>query len=268
MTNRRSRTGNPRPHELPHYQALLDDTDWASLATPCGTGEALPTALASILHPDPAVRAAATDNALRQVTHQNTVYEATVPVALFVAAILDHPAIATVGSGRDADTPPHHPTLVRLLEWLSDTAYDADDECAAISERHDSDGFFQEDREMRAFRDLRPAIFSAVHALLGHDNADVHDAALLAAIPLAEHPALTPHRAELADHVRSLLATSTDRHNRDRVLDAMKAWGHDITDLENADDIAARQRYARLKAERESWWAADGTGGYSEDPPF
>ncbi|RST16178.1 hypothetical protein E2C00_22390 [Streptomyces sp. WAC05374] len=246
----------------------MDGTDWASLATACGTGEALPTALASILNPDPAVRAAATDNALREVTHQNTIYEATVPVALFVAAILNHPAIAIDDFGHDADAPPQHPTLVRLLEWLSDTAYDADDECAAISERHVSKGFLQEDREMRAFRDLRPAIFSAVYPLLSHDNADVHDAALVAAIPLAEHPALTAHRPELVDHVRCLLATSTDRHNRDRVLDAMKAWGHDTSALENADDIAARKRYARLKAERDSWWAADGTGGYSEDPPF
>ncbi|WP_432122998.1 hypothetical protein [Streptomyces sp. S1] len=264
MTYRRSRTGNPRPHELPHYQALLDDTDWASLATARGTGEALPTALASIINSDPAVRAAATDNALREVTHQNTIYEATVPVALYVAAILNHPAIAA----DDADLPPHRPTLVRLLEWLSDTAYDADDECVAIGERHFGKGFLDEDREMRAFRDLRPAIFSAVHLLLSHDSADVRDAALVAAIPLAEHPVLTAHRAELVDHARHLLATSTDRHNRDRVLDAMKAWGHDTSTLENEDDIAARERYARLKAERDSWWAADGTGGYSEDPPF
>ncbi|MFE2018868.1 hypothetical protein ACFW9O_12620 [Streptomyces sp. NPDC059499] len=268
MTHSRSRTGNPRPHELPHHQALLDDTDWASFATVCGTGEALPTALASILNPDPAVRAAATDEALRSVTHQNTIYEATVPVALFAAAVLDHPAVAAGDFGHGADTPPHRPTLVRLLEWLSDTAYDADDECIAISEGHFGKGFLQEDREMRAFRDVRPAIFSAVHPLLGHDNADVHDAALLAAIPLAEHPLLTAHRAELVDHVGRLLATSTDRHNRDRVLDAMQAWGHDTSALENADDIAACERYARLNAERDSWWAADGTSGYSEDPPF
>ncbi|MFJ9448617.1 hypothetical protein ACIRRH_43520 [Kitasatospora sp. NPDC101235] len=268
MTYRRSRTGNPHPHVLPDYQALLDDTDWASLATVRGTGESLPTVLALIINPDPAVSAAATDDALREVTHQNTIYEATVPVALYVAAILNHPAIAADDFGHDADTPPHRPTLVRLLEWLSDTAYDADDECVAIGERHFGKGFLDEDREMRAFRDQRPAIFSAVHSLLSHDNADVRDAALVAAIPLAEHPVLTAHRAELTDHARRLLATSTDRHNRDRVLDAMKAWGHSTSALENADDIAARERYARLKAERDSGWAADGTGGYSEEPPF
>ncbi|MGW4560078.1 hypothetical protein ACWEOV_41685 [Streptomyces sp. NPDC004365] len=268
MTNSRSRIENPRSHELPHYQALLDGTDWASLATPRGTGEALPTALARILSPDPVVRSAATDDALREVTHQNTIYEATVPVALYVAAILHHPAIAAADSGHDADIPRHRPTLVRLLEWLSATAYDADDECVAHGERHYGEDFLSEYEAMRAFRDLRPAIFSAVHSHLGHDNVEVCDAAFVAAIPLAEHPVLTAHRTELVGHARRLLATSTDRYNRDRVLDAMKAWGHDTSDLENADDIAARERYARLKAERESWWAADGTGGYSEDPPF
>jgi len=268
VTNRRGRIENPRPHELPHRQALLEGTDWASLATVRGTGGSLPTTLARIVSPDPVVRTAAIDDALREVTHQNTIYEATVPVACYVAAVLHHPVIAAGDSGTDAGMPPHRPTVVRLLKWLGDTAHDADDECVAISERHFGEGFLGEDRAMRAFRDLRPAVFSAVRPLLDHDDAEVRDAAFVAAIPLAEHPALTTHRAELVGHARRLLATSTDRHNRDRALDAMKAWGHDTGDLENADDIAARERHARLKAERDSWWAADGTGGYSESPPF
>ncbi|MFE6098014.1 hypothetical protein ACFQ7M_39620 [Streptomyces massasporeus] len=270
MTNSRSRIENPRPHELPHYQALLDGTDWASLETPSGpgTGESLPTALARILSPDPVVRSAAADDALRKVTHQNTIYEATVPVALYVAAILHHPAIGADYFGHDADTPPHRPTLLKLLEWLSATACDADDECVAHGERHCGEDFLGGYEEMREFRDLRPAIFSAVHPLLSHDNAGVRDAALIAAIPLAEHPGLTARRAELVGHARRLLATSTDRYNRDRVLAAMKAWGHDTSDLENADDIATRERYARFKAERDSWGATDRTSGYSEDPLF
>ncbi|MFJ3623349.1 hypothetical protein ACIPSH_35200 [Streptomyces iakyrus] len=81
---------------------------------------------------------------------------------------------------------------MRLLKWLSDTAYDADDECTAIGERYFGKAFLDEYAEMREFRNLRPAIFTGVH----------------------------PHR--------------------DRVLAAMKAWGHDTSDLENADDIATR----------------------------
>lgn len=45
-------------------------------------------------------------------------------------------------------------------------------------------------------------------------------------------------------------ATGTDRHNRNRVLDALKAWGYDTGSLESAADIAAREQQARRMAER------------------
>ncbi|MEV7560626.1 hypothetical protein [Streptomyces sp. NPDC089795] len=205
--------------------------------------------LVRLLDPDPVVREAAAKDALREVTHQNTVYEATVPVALYVAAVLDHPAVVAGGWS----------TVVGLLDWLGSTAYDADDACVAIA-----GGEYE---GMRAFRQVRPAIFSAVRPHLGHADADVRDAALIAALPLAEHPVLAVHRGELADHARRSLATSADRRHRDRVLDALRSWGHDISGLENAADIAARELRARRRAERASW-ADDRTGGYSADPPF
>ncbi|MFJ8011157.1 hypothetical protein [Streptomyces sp. NPDC096339] len=194
------------------------------------------------------------------MTHQNSIYEATVPVALYVAAILNHPAISADHDNPDAETQ-NRPTLVQLLDWLGDTAYDANDECVAIDERLYGEGIH--DEQMRAFRDARPAIHSAVHRFLGHDNVDVRHTALVTAIPLAEHPLLTHHQADLADHARRLLAGSTDRHHRDRVLEALKAWGHNTSCLESASDIAAREHYARLSAARSNW-----TGGYTEDPPF
>ncbi|MFF6980301.1 hypothetical protein ACFZAV_21905 [Streptomyces sp. NPDC008343] len=263
MTHSRSRTEQPHPAALPPFQTLLDSTNWASLVTACGTGESLPAALTLLTSPDPLIRESALQDALGPVTHQNSIYEATVPVALCVAAILNHPAISVGDYSHDAKTSPNRPTLVPLLDWLGDTAYDADDECIAIDERLYGEGFLDEYEEMRAFRDARPAIFSAVHAFLGHDNADVRHTALVAAIPLIEHPLLIQHQPNLASHARRLLATSTDRHHRDRVLDALKAWGHDTSGLENASDIAAREQHALLRAARASW-----EGGYSEDPPF
>ncbi|MFD9516177.1 hypothetical protein [Streptomyces sp. NPDC059979] len=107
------------------------------------------------------------------MTHQNTLYEATVPVALYIASILNQPDITAGDFGLHAAVPSRRPTLVRLLAWLSDTAYDADDECVAIGERHYGERFLHEYEEMRAFRDLRPAIFSAVQTLLGHESAEV-----------------------------------------------------------------------------------------------
>ncbi|MFE3151908.1 hypothetical protein ACFXJ6_35550 [Streptomyces sp. NPDC059218] len=122
---------------------------------------------------------------------------------------------------------------------------------------------------MRAFRDLRPALFSAVRPLLGHDDPGVHHAALVAAVPLplSEHPDLVSHRGELVDHARRSPTTGTDRHNRNRVLDALKAWGYDTGSLESAADSAAREQQARRMAER-AYRAGSGTGGRCEDPPF
>ncbi|MFD7554551.1 hypothetical protein ACFV9E_08425 [Streptomyces sp. NPDC059835] len=260
MTHSSSHHEQPHPAALPPFQTLLDSTNWASLATACGTGEALPAALTLLTNADPVIRQSALHDALGPVTHQNSIYEATVPVALCVAAILNHPAITAGDANPDAETP-NRPTLVQLLDWLGDTAYDADDECVAIDERLYGAGIH--DEQMRAFRNARPAIHSAVHTFLGHDDANVRHTALVAAIPLIEHPLLTQRQADLADHARRLLATSTDRHHRDRALDALNAWGHNTSGLENASDIAAREHYARLRAARESW-----EGGYGEDPPF
>ncbi|MER6445977.1 hypothetical protein DEJ51_31405 [Streptomyces venezuelae] len=269
----RSRSEQQHPCELPPCRTLLERTDWASLATACGTGESLPVALALLTSPDPLVRESALRDALEPVTHQNSIYEATVPVALYVSAVLGHPDITAGDFDGEPGAPANRPTLVRLLDWLGDTAYDADDACFALAEHPcgegcRDDGCLDEDTEMRAFRDARPAFFSAVRPLLAHHVADVRHAALVAAVPLVEHPLLTPHQTDLAGHAGRLLATSTDRRHRDRALDALKAWGHDTSELEDASDIAARERYALLRAARassEGDWAG---GGYSADPPF
>lgn len=263
MTGSRNETDSPQPDQLPEPQVLLAGTDWKALETPYGDGGFLPEALARILDPDPAVRDAAVRDVLDGVTHQSTIYEATVPVAQFVAAVLNHPATATGDHGPAAGTPQRRPTRAVLLDWLGATAFDADDARVAMGERHWNGTYLADYTELRAFRDLRPEFYRAVLPLLDDPDAFVREAAVVAAMPLTEHPGLADQRAGLARRARRLLATSTDRYNRDRALDALKAWGHDTGPLETPDDIAARERYARLKAEREN-----PTGGYTDDPPF
>ncbi|MFG2134927.1 hypothetical protein ACGFNV_45290 [Streptomyces sp. NPDC048751] len=267
MSHSSSQNEQPPPVALPSLHALLDSTNWGALATACGTGEELPAALTLLTDPDPVIRESALQAALGPVTHQNSIYEATVPVALFVASILNHPAITAGDDSTDEGTQ-HHPTLVQLLDWLGDTAYDADDECVATGERVFDRGFLDDYEAMRAFRDARPEIFSAVHPLLGHNDAAVRHSALVTAIPLIEHPLLAQHQANLADHARRLLATSTDRRHRDRALDALRVWGHDTRELKNASDTTAHEHYARLKAARASWDGNWTGGGHSDDPPF
>ncbi|MGW4855768.1 hypothetical protein ACWEPZ_31570 [Streptomyces sp. NPDC004288] len=257
MDHRSRLTDQTHPAPVPP-DVLPATTRWTSLATAFGTAEALPAALALLTDADPGVREAALRDALGAVTHQNTIYEATVPVALYVAAILSHPTLQACDDP-DAGTQ-HRPALVQLLEWLGETAYDANDESAAFEEQHVGEG---PDEPMRAFRDARPAIHSAVRPFLDHENAAVRHTALVASIPLIEHPVLARHQAELTEHARRLLDTSTDRHHRDRTLNALNSWGHDTSGLENASDRAARVRHARLRAAHEA-----GKGGYSDEPPF
>ncbi|MFF3784358.1 hypothetical protein [Streptomyces sp. NPDC001933] len=259
-------TENPHP-ELPHFQELLDETDWASLATPYGTGESLPTALIRLLEPNPSIRAPAAEDTLGAVTHQNTIYEATVPVALYVAAILNHPITAAANTPTrptsNCATPPARRYWTGSAAPPTTPMTSASPWANAISVK----AFLDACPDMRAFRDLRPLIYSAVQSFLTDDNAKVRDAALVAAIPLAEHHALTEHRNELADHARRLLSTSTDRYKRDRALDALNAWGQDTSPLGNAKDTAARESHARM-ADHNLWWASNETGGCAEDPPF
>ncbi|MER6442895.1 hypothetical protein ABT275_42335 [Streptomyces sp. NPDC001185] len=59
------------------------------------------------------------------MTHQNTIYEATVPVALYVATVLNHPATVAGGFEQDADQTPHYLTRVVLLGIARFTSIDA-----------------------------------------------------------------------------------------------------------------------------------------------
>ncbi|MFG2617746.1 hypothetical protein ACGFXC_08955 [Streptomyces sp. NPDC048507] len=249
MTDNRGKTG------APHHERLLHDTDWASLTTAGGTGSSLPTALARLLDPDPAVRASAARSALREVTHQNSFYGATAPVARYVAAVLAEPALTATDFDLGETARPDPPALVLLLTWLADTTHDA-----SLT----ADGqYLEEYAEVDAFRNLRPVLFDAVRPLLGHPSPEARTAALLAAIPLTQHPLLTGHTDELAGHARRLLATSPDRHGRDRALEALRAWGHDTRDLETPADTASREHHTHLQARQ-----ASRTGGYTQAPPF
>lgn len=144
-------------------------------------------------------------------------------------------------------------TFGTVVTWPSSTT----------EERLYGPGYLDDHAATRAFRDARPVMFSAVRKFLDHGDPDVRHTALVAAIPLVEHPALVPHRTALADHARSLLVTSTDRHHRDRALSALKGWGHDVGGLETTSDVAARERCARLAAAHAAL-----QGGFSQDPPF
>ncbi|WP_405830916.1 hypothetical protein [Streptomyces sp. NBC_01176] len=137
--------------DLPPYQVVLAETDGDSLQTAFGSGEDLPGVLARLLEPDPTVQVSALSELGEPVGHQNTIYEATAPVAPYVAGILTHPAAMT--------RRPYRNVTIRaaLLNWLVSTAYDASDEIVARTE-HYFPGFLTPGTIVAGFGDLRPML--------------------------------------------------------------------------------------------------------------
>ncbi|MFF7678063.1 hypothetical protein [Actinacidiphila glaucinigra] len=95
MHESHSGAGAPCEPDLPPYQAVLAETDWGSLRTPFENDEDIPEVLARLSAPDPGIQVAALSE-LETVNHQNSIYEATAPAALYVAGILTHPAAANL----------------------------------------------------------------------------------------------------------------------------------------------------------------------------
>ncbi|MFJ7954928.1 hypothetical protein ACIQ62_01365 [Streptomyces sp. NPDC096319] len=144
---------------------------------------------------------------------------------MHVAGILTHPAAMTLRPYRNV------PIRATLLNWLASTAYDASDEIVGRTEQY-FPGFLTHDTVVAAFRDLRPMLYWAVAPFLQDNHEDVCEAAGLAALILAEHPALAEHRDHLAVHARHILDTSSDDHDRCVAWRALKTWGHDVPDPE------------------------------------
>ncbi|MEU2024135.1 hypothetical protein ABZ565_18545 [Streptomyces sp. NPDC016469] len=215
-----SNGGAPREPELPPYQVVLSETAWGSLETPFGDGEDLPEVLARLLTSDPRGQVNALSELREMVGHQNTIYEATAPAALYVAGILTHPAATTHRPYRNV------PIRAALLNWLASTAYDASDEIVGRTEQY-APGFLAPGTIVASFRDLRPMLYQAVSLFLRDSQEDVREAAVIAALILSEHPALAEHRDHLAVHARAILDTSGDDLNRRVARRALEAWGHD-----------------------------------------
>ncbi|MER5204362.1 hypothetical protein [Streptomyces sp. NPDC002825] len=221
MNHNRSHAWTPYDADLPPYQVVLAETDWGSLQTAFGNGEDLPRVLVRLLEPDAKVQVAALSELGELVGHQNTIYEATAPVAMYVAGILTHPAAMTLRPYRNV------PIRATLLSWLAYTAYDASDETVDRIEQY-FPGFLTPGTTVAAFRDLRPILFRAVAPFLQDSHEDVREAAVIAALILAEHPALAEHRDHLAVHARRILDTSSDEPNRRVARKALEAWGRDL----------------------------------------
>jgi hypothetical protein len=211
--------------ELTH-EALLRQTDWASLEQAFPDQIVVADALEKLLNDDIAVKARALSDLHEAAHHQNTIYGVTTSVAVYVAAVLPDPRTETVGHYRR--NRPTEPLRAALLDWLGEMADDASDVAVAGAR---SVGFDMSP-EQAEFRAARPALFAAVSQYV--DDADVHvrHAALVAALLLLDSvEERERHRAEFTPRLMELVLTSDVSYRRERALDSLDIWEEHTEDL-------------------------------------
>ncbi|MFI1170100.1 hypothetical protein [Streptomyces melanogenes] len=93
---------------VPDPATVLGGTNWAALEHAMGKADDAPAMLAGLLDSDQSVRSSALAYLDHVLHHQNTLYEATVPAALYVAGLLADPR-----TGLPVDTGHHTPGTMR-----------------------------------------------------------------------------------------------------------------------------------------------------------
>ncbi|WEH41251.1 hypothetical protein [Streptomyces sp. AM 2-1-1] len=219
---------------LPDPRELLEGTDWASLEHAYGSAEGAAPVMGGLLAADLDTQARAMRYLEDPVHHQDTIYSATVPAALYVAASLSEPRTATMLPREQGE----RPLRAAMLDWLESVARAVGDDAEAIRERF---GFSWDPASLR-IRALRPALFRAVSPFLHDLDPAVHEAAIAAAVSLLDAPELVRYRTTLVPLVREVLAASAERSYRSVAVGGLRAWGKDTADpqaVENEDPRAA-----------------------------
>jgi hypothetical protein len=204
---------------LPDPRELVRATAWATLEHACGHAEESPALLIGLLADDSGAQSRALRHLSDPIHHQNSVYSATVPAALFVAAALRDPSTATALPSADGA---QKQVRAALLDWLGSVANEVGNEAESTMARLGL--CLESDPALVQIRALRPALFRAVSAFLHDPDAAVQEAAIAAAVSLLDAPELVEHRAVLTPLVRDVLANSTDRAYRLVAARVLSAW--------------------------------------------
>ncbi|MFI2415792.1 hypothetical protein [Streptomyces sp. NPDC018947] len=230
---------------LPDPWDLLAGNNWASLEHAHGPAAETPALLAGLLADDPGTQARALRHLNDPLHHQNTIYSATVPAAVYVAAILGDPRTDTVVVDCDGRA---LALRAALLDWVTSVAIEVDSE----AEAHMAGvGFcLEEYPESVQIRALRPGLFQDVSAFLHAPDLAVREAAIAAAVSLLDAPDLVQQRALVTPLVRDVLVSSDNRSYRFIARRGLKSWGEDTVLLPDEQDSDP--------------WA----GGCNSEPPF
>ncbi len=171
---------------LPDPAALIEETDWESLEHAYGPAEDTARRLVELLDEDSEVQANALAQLDMSVLHQGSLYSATPPAALFVAAILRHPRTLIEHESAYPWDNRRRPFRAALLEWLGLMA-------ESVAYEEPGDGVEGDEQDViESCRATRPAIYSAVAPYLDDPFPAVREAAIGAAVPAAADPRTRP----------------------------------------------------------------------------
>ncbi|MFC4069981.1 hypothetical protein [Actinoplanes subglobosus] len=208
--------------EPPDPVAVLRKTQWAALKHARGRADAVVTLLRHLIDDDPDVRTAALE-VLELVTHQNSIYSVTAPVALYVAGILSDPRTVPVIKAYPTWRGGSGCLRVILLDFLGGVAEDVGDETVGAAA---SAGYrMEDDPAVTAVWAARPAMFASVSRYLGDSDAQVRNSAVVAAGHLLDAPELLGHRSALRAPLRDASVTSRDFYQRARAEHTLQSWG-------------------------------------------
>ncbi len=212
-----------------------------------------------LLDSDQHRRTGALDFLHHVVHHQNTLYEATVPAALYVVGILSDPRTLRPIDRSRKDLP--GPMRAALLGWLGAVASEANDAAADAFRRH---GFRPEDHlPFVQTNRLLPLLLGPVAAHTRDPDLSVREAAVAACIPLVDDARLRHHRTALMPSVRQVLAASAQWQYRERAINALEEWGEDTAGLVGRDPWAFIDADLPRRAPRPGRPVEP-----SEEPPF
>ncbi|WAC91168.1 HEAT repeat domain-containing protein [Mycobacterium sp. Aquia_213] len=201
-------------------QSLLEDTDWSSLEHAYGPAGEAPFELLHLLTEDAELCGNAIAFLDSAVLHQDTIYSATAPAALFVAAILDDVRTRFVCDSTLPWDDRERPVRAALLEWLGRVAA-----AAAWEELEPDDDLEDEDTgAVEACRAIRPDVYTCVAPFLDDPDAGVRQEATTAMAHLLQAPELAEFRAAAAER---LLRQAADAPPVERAGIALTvgAWG-------------------------------------------
>ncbi|MGK5556338.1 hypothetical protein ACSNOI_32465 [Actinomadura kijaniata] len=256
---------------LPDPRVLLAETDWNTLGAdwaqvveecPGGPVSLTPMALAALTSGDRALVDRALNHLGGTLLHQESLYGETGTAALYIAALLADPG------SQPALNPDwriyQQPLRANLLWWLANVADTVSDHEEQARKRY---GFSWETlptaQEIRA---LRPVLYQAVAGCLNDPDPMIAEAALGAAVPLLDDPALVHLRPVLAPRVRRELAVSAERGWRFVAIRGLRAWGQDTSSLAAHAEVA---EYEEQMAQRSASGTTEGEVEWvSTDPPF